>query len=293
MDVRSWRYFLAIAEAGSVAGAARKLRVAQPALSRQLTALEAEMRTPLVVRHRRGITLTDAGVVLSDRTRSLLREIENVRDEVSAKATEPSGRLSIGIPPSLSNAITVPLVQSYCALHPKVELVVREGPTEDLAAELAAGRLDATLATMGEPTRHFECQIVAHDHLALVAPPGVRLPGDGVGIDVLLGKRLIVMSNAGFMLDRLVRAAAQVGGCLDFGLSVNSMTCLRLVEAGVGYSIVPMIALKTPPWRHLSASRIRGLPMQWALCTLRDRPTSSAFAAMRRILLSVIGDIAD
>jgi LysR family nitrogen assimilation transcriptional regulator len=289
--MRAWRYFLAIAEAGSVAGAARQLRIAQPALSRQLTALEQELGTPLVVRHRRGIALTEAGMLLRDRARALLLDIERVRDEVAAKSTEPSGRLSIGIPPSVSNAITVPLVERYCARYPKVELVIEEGPTTTLAAELMDGRLDATIATMGEPTRHFACEVLASDHLGLVAPRGTRLPKGPVDADALVGKRLIIMSNAGFMLDRLVHAAAQAGGRLDFALAVNSMTCLRLVDAGLGYSIVPMIALKAPAWAHLSAAPIRDLPMQWALCSVRNRPTGAAFRALREILLGVFAEI--
>jgi molybdenum-dependent DNA-binding transcriptional regulator ModE len=93
VDLRGWRYFLAIAEAGSVAGAARQLRIAQSALSRQLTMLENEMGAPLVVRHRRGVELTEAGILLRDRVRDLLQEVERVRNEVAAKPTEPSGRL--------------------------------------------------------------------------------------------------------------------------------------------------------------------------------------------------------
>jgi LysR family transcriptional regulator, nitrogen assimilation regulatory protein len=162
VDLRAWRYFLAIAEAGSVASAARVLRIAQPALSRQLTALENELGVPLFVRHRRGVELTEAGALLRDRARGLLQEVERVRNEVAAKSTEPSGRLSFGIPPSLSAAITVPLVERFCSQYPKVELSIQEGPTETLTAELAAGRLDATLATMGEPTHHFHTEIVAN-----------------------------------------------------------------------------------------------------------------------------------
>jgi LysR family transcriptional regulator, nitrogen assimilation regulatory protein len=288
VDLRSWRYFLAIAEAGSVAGAARQLRIAQPALSRQLTLLENELGAPLFVRHRRGVELTEAGVLLRDRARGLLQEVERIRNEVAAKPTEPSGRLSFGIPPSLSAAITVPLVARFCSQYPKVELSIQEGPTETLAAELSAGRLDATLATMGEPTHHFHSEIVANDHMALVAPPGVKLAKGPVDIGTLVGKRLIVMSNARFMLDRLVYTAAQAGGRLEFALSINSMTCLRLVEAGIGYSIVPMVAMKAPSWRHLPARPIRDLPLQWALRTLPNRPTTAAFRAFREVLLEVL-----
>ena len=101
------------------------------------------------------------------------------------------------------------------------------------------------------------------------------------------------MSNARFMLDRLVYTAAQAGGRLEFALSINSMTCLRLVEAGIGYSIVPMIAMKAPSWQHLPARPIRDLPLQWGLCTLRNRPTSAAFRAMRQVLLEVLSQDED
>ena len=83
MELRQLRTFRAVSELGSLSKASDRLRIAQPALSRQIKLLEHELRTQLFVRTGRGMTLTVAGQMLFDRTAGLLRQLEQVKDDLS------------------------------------------------------------------------------------------------------------------------------------------------------------------------------------------------------------------
>src|SRR3954447_4058261 len=98
MDIRQLKYFLRVAEMESLSRAASVLRVAQPALSRQIKSLEEELAVLLLRRHGWGVTPTPAGQVLMIHARQVLKEVEAARDAVLACQAEPTGKLSFGVP---------------------------------------------------------------------------------------------------------------------------------------------------------------------------------------------------
>src|SRR3954451_11953353 len=91
MDLKQLRTFRAVAELGSLSKAADRLRAAQPALSRHIKLLEYELRVELFIRNGRGMQLTSAGQMLLDRTAGLVRQIEQVGDDIQS-ATCPTSR---------------------------------------------------------------------------------------------------------------------------------------------------------------------------------------------------------
>ena len=96
MELRHLRYFVAVADAGSVSRAATQLRVTQPALSRQIRDLETELGLPLFDRVGRRLQLTAAGETLLARTRDVLRAAESLREEAGALAGGATGTLRLG-----------------------------------------------------------------------------------------------------------------------------------------------------------------------------------------------------
>jgi molybdenum-dependent DNA-binding transcriptional regulator ModE len=102
MDLKQLRTFRAVAELGSLSKAADRLRTAQPALSRHIKLLEHELRVELFVRNGRGMLLTSAGRMLLDRTTGLVRQIEQVRDDLQSASGKPSGRVILGLVPTVS-----------------------------------------------------------------------------------------------------------------------------------------------------------------------------------------------
>src|SRR6201996_9023070 len=101
MDFRQLRTFSCVAELGSLSKASDRLRIAQPALSRQIKLLEHELRIELFTRNGRGMLLTAAGQLLLDRTTGLVRQIEQVRDDLQSVGGSPSGRVVLGLVPTV------------------------------------------------------------------------------------------------------------------------------------------------------------------------------------------------
>ena len=100
MDTRSLRYFQAVAELGNVSRASEYLRISQPALSRHVRRLEAQLGRPLFTRRGHGVALTEAGHRLSQRAQVILRQLQQATAEVQDGREEPSGVLTIAVPPA-------------------------------------------------------------------------------------------------------------------------------------------------------------------------------------------------
>ena len=112
MDIKQLRVFSSIAEYGSFSRAAVALSVAQPALSRQIKSLEAELGIQLLYRNGRGIVLTEAGKLLDRYAKGILESVTRATSEIAALRSSPRGNVIIGMPPSVGFVLTVPLAQT-------------------------------------------------------------------------------------------------------------------------------------------------------------------------------------
>lgn len=101
MNLRQLRYFAQTVEAGNITRAAEQLFVAQPALGLQIRQLEEELGVPLLIRHSRGVTATEAGKVLHERARDLLRQVDQIKQEVVAFAGTAAESITLGLTPGL------------------------------------------------------------------------------------------------------------------------------------------------------------------------------------------------
>ncbi len=106
MALKQLAYFVHVVEFASFTGASRFLSMAQPALSRQVRALEVELRQPLFERNGRGVTLTEAGKRLLAHRRGLLQQVERARQDLETHRGAPAGRLVIGLPPSVGRSLS-------------------------------------------------------------------------------------------------------------------------------------------------------------------------------------------
>ena len=118
MDLKQIEYFIRIAELGSFTRASIELNVAQPALSRQIRLLEVELGQSLLIRTGRGVNTTEAGKVLLEHGHGVLHQIERVREELSRVRVGLIGRVAVGLPPSLTKILTVPLLKAFRAELP-------------------------------------------------------------------------------------------------------------------------------------------------------------------------------
>ena len=182
MDLKQLEYFVQVAEQGSFSRAADQLGVAQPALSRQVRALEVELRETLLLRNGRGVTLTEPGRQLLARGRDILQLALAAQQEIGARRDEPVGQIVVGLPPSLARRITVPLIEHFQRAMPRAKLAVVEGFSTHICEWLGTGRVDLGLVYNPEPSPAIEITPVLQEKLMLVGPSAemARLGGRSV-----------------------------------------------------------------------------------------------------------------
>jgi LysR family transcriptional regulator, nitrogen assimilation regulatory protein len=197
VDLKQLDYFVHIAELGSFTRAASVLRVAQPALSRQVRALEVELRQPLFDRNGRGVTLTEAGKRLLAHGRGILQQVERARQDLDDHRGAPVGRLAIGLPPSVSRSLTGPLVGAFRARFPQATLTMVEGLSAYVLEWLVLGRVDCAVVYNVSPASTIELLPVLEMPLYLVSAraPGAPHEGPPVGAAALAGHPLVMPSR--------------------------------------------------------------------------------------------------
>src|SRR5215216_7210819 len=159
MELRQLRYLVTLADEQHFTRAAALLHIAQPALSQQIRRLEDELGIALVDRTTRHVSLTAAGERLVARARRALAEVEAATAELSELSGIRTGRVVIGAMRSTGPFDLSALLAAFHALHPGVELVVREEPSELMLQHLHADRSEEHTSELQSPD-HLVCRLL-------------------------------------------------------------------------------------------------------------------------------------
>jgi DNA-binding transcriptional LysR family regulator len=229
MELRHFRYFVAVAEEQSFTRAAERLWISQPGLSVQIRALERELGTTLLIRHNRGVVLTEAGECFLDKARTALNAFDSALAEGRDAAAGRAGRLRLGIGSMARSELGPTLLEAYRALRPGVEVSVVEAHSDALLRDVRDGRLDAAVA-LGPVAQPELDSTVLREERVLVAiadhHPLARLAR--VAPDELDGETVVVSGDRdGAGYDRCVRQLLE-----RFGVRVSSR------QAGYGAALL-------------------------------------------------------
>ncbi|CAG9216091.1 LysR family transcriptional regulator [Paraburkholderia caribensis] len=145
MDLKQIQYFIALFEDGSVTRAAKRLNIVQPALSMQISKLEAELGQALFERGPHGMTPTDAARQMYRLYTPIMRDIEHARVQLSRQDVIVTGRVSLGMVASETESVLAESLAKFNALFPQVEVSVADGFSAQLIDAVEAGRLDAAI----------------------------------------------------------------------------------------------------------------------------------------------------
>src|SRR5262245_34295792 len=172
MDLRHLRAFAAIVETGGFARAAAQLNLSQPALSRQIHALEAELGVPLFDRIGRRALLTSEGEDLLQRSRRLLNDVDSLGERARALKSGHSGLLRVGATPQVMETVLAGFLKGYRRRHPSVEVHLVEDGGARLPARLDRGDIHLCLAGAGDARFHW--RHLGPIYLLAVPPPSHR-----------------------------------------------------------------------------------------------------------------------
>ena len=250
--------FVRIAELQNLSKAAAVVRIAQPALSRQVRNLEIEIGSPLLTRHAWGVSLTPAGETLLVHARRMLREAENARDALQALSAEPSGRVALGVPVSIARALVPPLAEALSRRFPKIRPHFVDGFSANLHSRMLAGELDLAVLYEDRSIGPLATAPLLAESLALIGPAGGEVEG-ATTASMLRDRRLILPARPNRL--RLIVEEALAGGSdpTDSVIEVDSLvSIITLVERSVGYTVLPFSAVSEEAKRGaVSVSELR------------------------------------
>lgn len=253
MESRFLESFVTVADLGSIAEAARHLRLTPAAIAQRIRALEGDIGRPLLARAGRNVRLTLAGTAILAEARRLVREVDGLA--MLAAADLPFGELRIGATPSALISLLPPALVTLRERYPGIEVIVRSGDSDELYSAVLAGELDAALlirqsrtpksANWQELRREPLVVLAAADNpatdaaAALAASPFIRYDRRRWG-----GK----MAEGWLRTNRIA---------VDEWVELDSLEAIAiLVSHGLGVSLVPDWA---PPW--MTSLRLRKLAL--------------------------------
>ncbi len=293
MDFKQLQTFLAIAECGSATKAAQMLHIVQPAISRQMRILEEELGTSLFHRERSGMELTEAGRILLDHAKRVMRELDEARAQLQPSSSTVSGFVRIGMPASTCDLLAGELVATVKHRHPQIRMGMYSGFGGFLQKALLNGELEAAIVNDPEASPLLETRYVLNEQLFLIGPPDSGLRPDlALPLSLLKNKPLVLPAAPHAMRSTIERACALANIELEVVAEVNSMHMQRsLVRHGVGWTIMP----STSFFEDLSQGALSGAPLDsdllqrhLALCLPMARPTSAATRCVTAILMELI-----
>jgi LysR family hca operon transcriptional activator len=255
MELRHLRYFIAVAETGSLSEAAeRKLHTSQPSLSRQIKDLEEQVGTELLIRSARGVTLTEAGKVFFDHARLALTQID-AGVEAARKAAQPSKqRFAIGF---LTGQEMIWLPEAMHILRaelPNIEVTVISDYSPDLAEALVRGKLDVAFLRV-EPGYDLSYQSVIQEPLVVLMTSDHPLAShDMVSPQDLVGEPFIAMGNKATVLRAVIDDYLERSGVklTPAQYADNPAMVMSLAASTRGVVIIPSYVENLMPWSVVS-----------------------------------------
>lgn len=287
MDLRALRYFVHVAEARSFSKAALQLRVAQPALSRQVRKLETELGIDLIDRSGRQIGVTEAGLLLLSRAHSLIRQFGQTSDDVRAHGVNVAGAITLGVSPATCEVLGPHLAQECRTHFPNLKLNFVEGFSRFIFDKLVNQEL--TLCLLHDPPRHrgIDIEPLIAEPMYLVGPWKKTGLVDRAHAKLSLRQIPLILPNRTHGLRMLIDRAL-AGRTIKVAAEIDGYTLTKaMVAAGHGYTILPYSSIhKQIELRQFSAVPLRNPTLVWTLSMAfrADQRSARTVSAVREII---------
>jgi LysR family transcriptional regulator, nitrogen assimilation regulatory protein len=240
MDLRSIRYFVQIAELGSITRASQHLGVAQPALSRHVKSVEDELGVQLLVRLPRGVRLTGAGLQFLEHCRRIVRELSRAQEELHGTAEVPRGRVTLGLSPTTGPLLLPGVLERVRRQCPQVSLKVVEGFSHQLYDSLLTGRADLAVLTSPAASRALRLLPLVSEPIVVLNAPGPRGSRRFYTLPELAKTPVVTTEAIRSIVDEQL---ARYGARLNVEPEVDAVEAIRrLLLRGIGPAVMPLSA---------------------------------------------------
>lgn len=242
MEISQLRYFLAVAETGSISRAALRREVAQPSLSQQIRKLEEQLGHRLFDRLARGVVLTEAGRALVPYARRILAEVNAIESVIQSDLKAGRGTLRVGAIPTMAPFLLPPLVERFSGTFPDCQLTLREDFTERLVEALMDQELDLGIMSTPIEPEVLQLEVLGRERLVVASHRDYTPPRSAarLAISDLQDQPVVVLHEIHCL-------GAQIESFCSARRVKRSIVCrttqlatvLELVALGLGISLVP------------------------------------------------------
>ena len=296
MELRQLRYFVRIVELGSMGRAALDLDMVQSALSQQVSRLELELSTRLLQRTPRGVVPTEAGQAFFHEAQLTLRHAEQAVH--AAQQARLSGAVCIGLSPTISNVLGLPLMRALRERYPGVRLHMVSALSGHLTSLLNARQMDLAILFDTQSARRWSVLPLLEEQLFLIqsrqhpVAPQIR-HGEPVSLEQLQQVPLILPSGSHGLRSSVMASFSSAGFQSQMAMEIDSLTLLmEAVDAGMGATVQPWSAVgmyrdadERFQWSQMADETVR---RKAALCALSEDELSPAALAARVVLMDCV-----
>jgi LysR family nitrogen assimilation transcriptional regulator len=297
LDIRQIRYFIKIVECGSLSKAAEQLYIAQPSLTLQVQYLETEFDTKLLIRSSQGVKPTEAGKRFYQQARAIIRQLENISQEIKSGIGIETGSVVVGFPAPIALVLARPLFVRVQSKFPNIHLHIVENITGYLLELLVNGRLDLAVTVRDVEARGMSVQPLFDQDLYVYGNTGSALPENDIcPMRELHGIPMVLPSAFQESRLRINRVFAQAGVDLNVIADIDSVsTLLSIAEAGLACTILPLsVASRCKKQKQrFRPRRIVNPDIQQtvSLCWPTQIPPSSASIAVHRTIIELVQEL--
>lgn len=244
VTLRQLRYFDSLARHGHFGRAADAASISQPALSIQIRDLEDSLGTPLLERGSRNFRLTPFGDEFLLRSRAILRQVDELGDLARAARTELTGRLRIGVIPTVAPYLLPQLIGRMTTLYPGLDLTLRETVTPRLLQDLEEGRLDCALLALpiSEPSME---EVELFSESFMLVRPAAEANKPVPDRETLSEMKLLLLEEGHCFRDQALSFCATDSNAPPREMMDGSSlsTLVQMVGAGIGVTLIPEMAV--------------------------------------------------
>lgn len=295
MTIIQLEYLLAVANCGSFSKASELCFVTQPSLSMQIKNLEEELGVVLLDRSKKPVVPTQVGMLVIEKAKEALLAYNNVRECVAELKGSVSGRLRLGVIPTIAPYLLPRFIHTFGERYPKVELEIREMTTPEIVRAIDSDEIDAALLAGGTcPDRITEQELFDDRFYAYVSPENPLSARTNLRIEDIYSKDLILLAEGHCLRDQVIElcGAGRLNE-LPYTLKSGSLeTVMRIVDNTDMLTIIPEMALPYIP-EHLK-SRVKTLARGAASRKIvvgvrRTYAKETIVAALREVIMECVG----
>lgn len=242
MDIKQLKYFTYVAELGSYTRASEVIDIAQPVLSRQIRQLEIELRKNLLLRHGRGVILTEAGEKLLKYSRQILQLIDAAQEDLNQIDGKIIGHITLGLPPTLARIISIDIIKSFEIEFPDASLTLTEALTINIEENINLGRIDLGLVNSPTTSPSIQTKLLASEELCLVCHTDypINLNGNNISLLEIANIPLILPSTNNTFRVLLEKEMLKYNLKPNIAWEIDSVgIIIELVASNIGCAILP------------------------------------------------------